>query len=292
MQSPFLSVIVVTYNSQDFIGDCLESIKRAGVQACKSANVQECKGENGCSFWETIVVDNASVDGTVEVVRQFKWVRLICNSENLGFAAGVNRGAKEAIGEWLLLINPDCVVDENAFAELYEFAQKGDDEIAVIGLQLLNSDGTLQPSGRRFPKVWEFVLALLGFYRKMEAKWFEGRNFAEVQEVDEVSGAALAIRRKVFEQIGGMDEGFFLFFEELDLCKQVKAKGLKVVYLPKAKVKHLWGASVKRVPDLARKAQKRSAIKYFGKHHGLLAAIFVAIAFAIRDFASKIRQNF
>lgn len=282
LQHPFMSVIIVTYNSQGFIGDCLKSVERAGLQACRRARV--------CEFWETIVVDNASTDETIEVVKRFERVRLICNDENLGFAAGVNRGAKEAKGEWLLLLNPDCIVDEKAFAELYEFAQSGDEKIAVIGLQLLNPDGTLQPSGRRFPKVWEFTLALLGFHRQMEASWFEGRDFTKLQEVDEVSGAALAIRRKVFEQVGGMDEGFFLFFEELDFCRRVKSVGWKVVYLPSAKVRHHWGASVKQVPKVARSAQRRSAILYFRKHHGLLSASLIALALYLRDCAHKLRS--
>ncbi len=276
---PFLSVIIVTYNSQDFVGECLRSVK----QAIEKAQIREGLGV------EIIVVDNASTDGTVEIVRQFEDVRIIRNAQNLGFAAGVNRGAKAAQGNWLLLLNPDCLVDGNAILALVEFIQNCSDEVAIVGLQLLNPDGTLQPSGRRFPKVWEFVLALLGFSRWMEVRWFEGRDFTRVQEVDEVSGAALAINRNAFEQVGGMDEGFFLFFEELDLCRRVKAKGMKVVYLPDAKVKHLWGASVKRVPEIARKAQQQSAIRYFRKHHGRIASILVSIAFALRNFVHKIR---
>ncbi len=300
MTRPFLSVIVVTYNSQEFIRECLESIERAGMQVCehvstqshKNAGTKERKPTSECEFWETIAVDNASRDGTVEIVKRFKWVRLIRNPENLGFAAALNLGAREAKGKWLLLLNPDCILDENAFSELYKFVRNGDEKIAVIGFQLLNPNGTLQPSGRRFPKVWEFVLALLGFHRWMEARWFEGRDFTKVQEVDEVSGAALAIRHEVFEQVGGMDESFFLFFEELDLCRRVKAGGWRIVYLPNARVKHHWGASVKQVPELAKRAQKQSAIHYFRKHHCPLAAIFVAIAFNLRDFASKLRSLF
>ena len=285
---PFLSVIIVTYNSQDFIGKCLRSVERA-IEKAKSRDWG--LGTGDLFGAETIVVDNASIDGTVEIVRQFENVRLIRNTQNLGFAAGINRGAKAAQGDWLLLLNPDCIVDENAFSTLANFVQNCGNEIAIVGLQLLNPDGTLQPSGRRFPKVWEFILALLGFSRWMEARWFSGRDFTKVQEVDEVSGAALATSRKAFEQVGGMDEGFFLFFEELDLCRRVKAEGLKIVYLPDAKVKHLWGASVKRVPEIARKAQQQSAIRYFRKHHGRIASILVSIAFMLRNLAHKIRYR-
>ncbi|MFN4180894.1 MAG: glycosyltransferase family 2 protein, partial [Armatimonadota bacterium] len=123
MARPSLSVIIVTYNSQDFIGECLESVKRAGMQVCESASVQasknaetkELKHTSECKFWETIVVDNASTDETVEIVKRFEWVRLIRNPKNLGFAAAVNLGAREAKGEWLILLNPDCILDENAF---------------------------------------------------------------------------------------------------------------------------------------------------------------------------------
>ena len=285
---PFLSVIIVTYNSQDFIGECLRSVK----QAIEKAQIRDWGlGTGGWLGVETIVVDNASTDRTVEIVQQFENVRLIRNAQNLGFAAGVNRGAEVAQGDWLLLLNPDCVVDENALSTLADFVQNCGGEVAIVGLQLLNADGTLQPSGRRFPKVWEFLLALLGFSRWMEARWFKGRDFTKVQEVDEVSGAALAISRKAFEQVGGMDEGFFLFFEELDLCRRVKAKGMKVVYLPDAKVKHLWGASVKRVPEIARKAQQQSAIRYFRKHHGRIASTLVSIAFTFRNFVHEIRSR-
>jgi GT2 family glycosyltransferase len=285
---PFLSVIIVTYNSRDFIGECLKSVERA-IEKVKGRD-WELETGKGLGV-EIIVVDNASTDGTAEIVRQFKGVRLICNTQNLGFAAGINRGAKVAQGDWLLLLNPDCVVDENALSTLADFVQNCGDEVAIVGLQLLNADGTLQPSGRRFPKVWGFILALLGFSRWMEARWFKGRDFTKVQEVDEVSGAALAISRNAFEQVGGMDEGFFLFFEELDLCRRVKAKGLKVVYLPGAKVRHHWGASVKRVPEIARRAQQQSAIRYFRKHHGLIASTLVSIAFALRNFAHKTRYR-
>lgn len=280
---PVFSVIIVTYNSQEFIGDCIRSVEKAG-NALRSS----IKWDGNCEIWETIVVDNASTDRTVDVVQKFEGVKLISNRENVGFAAAVNRGVEEANGEWLFLLNPDCVLDEKAFIALLNFVQNCDEKVAVIGMQLLNPDGKLQPSGRRFPKVWEFVLALLGFHRQMEARWFAGRDFGKVQEVDEVSGAALAIKRKVFEQIGRMDEGFFLFFEELDLCRRVKASGWKVVYLPDVKVRHIWGGSIRKVPEIARRSQRESAIRYFRKHHSNLTAMVLTVVFWLRDAVRKV----
>lgn len=276
---PFLSVLIVTYNAQPFIRECLQSVFQAGEKLRSEMALE----------WEAIVVDNASEDDTVACVRQFEGVKLIANGTNAGFAAGVNLGARQAVGEWLLLLNPDCVVDEKAFVTFAQFAQSDEaNSVGIVGWQLLNPDGTLQPSGRRFPKAWEFALALLGFHRWMEGRWFSGRHFTQRQEVEEVSGAALAIRRRVFEQVGGMDEGFFLFFEELDLCQRVKAAGWRIVYLPEAKVRHYWGASVKGVPERARRAQRESALRYFRKHHGFGAFLLIWMAFGLQHLLRQL----
>ncbi len=277
---PFLSVLIVTYNAQAFIGDCLQSVRQAGER------LQATTGET----WEAIVVDNASTDATVSVMQQFSWAKLIVNPKNRGFAAGVNRAAQEAKGEWLLLLNPDTQLDKDAFVAFYRFV--GSEKFAplgVVGFQLFHPNGSLQPSGRRFPRLWEFLFAVLGGHRWMERRWLTERDFSLPQEVDEVSGAALAVRREAFEQVGGMDEGFFLFFEELDLCRRLKAAGWRVVYFPDAKVRHRWGASVKQVPALAQRAQRVSAIRYFRKHHGKVAAWLVQGAFIVQQFGRALK---
>jgi N-acetylglucosaminyl-diphospho-decaprenol L-rhamnosyltransferase len=282
---PFLSAIIVTHNAAPFVADCLQSLRRACLR------LQQATGQTA----EIIVVDNASCDETIAVVRRFPDVTLLVNEDNEGFAAGINRGAQLASGEWLLVLNPDCVLDENALVALHDFlaphpSSPDPHRIGVVGFQLLHPDGRLQPSGRRFPKVWEFALAALGFQRLMEARWFRGRNFSVPQEVDEVSGAAFAIRRAAFEQVGGMDDGFFLFFEELDLCRRLKAAGWRIVSLPTAKASHAWGASVKRVPALARLAQQHSALRYFRRHHGCAAAMLVRFALLLQLLGRFLRR--
>ncbi|GBC99672.1 N-acetylglucosaminyl-diphospho-decaprenol L-rhamnosyltransferase [bacterium HR17] len=276
---PFVSVIVVTYNAAAVIADCLRSVERAGTHA----GVR----------WETIVVDNASTDGTAAIVRQLGDGHLICHAENRGFAAGVNAGAQVARGDWLLVLNPDCELDAQALAAFCTFIQSPaahHPPVAVVGFQLLHPDGQLQPSGRRFPTTGEFVLAALGWHRVVNARWFAGRDFTRVQDVDEVSGAAFAVRRDAFAQVGGMDDGFFLFFEELDLCRRLKSAGWRIVYLPTAKVRHRWGASVSQVPALARLAQQHSALRYFRKHHGCAAAMAVRMALLLQQFARFLRR--
>ena len=278
---PFLSVIIVTYNAAPFVADCLQSLRRACLR------LRQVTGQTA----EIIVVDNASCDETVAIVRRFPDVTLLVNEDNEGFAAGIHRGAQLASGEWLLVLNPDCMLDENAPVALHEFLSRPNtQDIGVIGFQLRHLDGRLQPSGRRFPMVWEFALAALGFQRLMEARWFRGRNFFIPQEVDEVSGAAFAVRRAAFEQVGGMDDGFFLFFEELDLCRRLKAAGWRIVSLPTAKASHAWGASVKRVPALARLAQQHSALRYFRRHHGCVAAMLVRFALLLQLLGRFLRR--
>ncbi|MFA0731420.1 MAG: hypothetical protein LKKZDAJK_001192 [Candidatus Fervidibacter sp.] len=278
---PFLSVIIVTYNAAPFVADCLQSLRRACLR------LRQVTGQTA----EIIVVDNASCDETVAIVRRFSDVTLLVNEDNDGFAAGIHRGAHIASGKWLLVLNPDCMLDENALVTLHAFLSRPNtQDIGVIGFQLRHLDGRLQPSGRRFPTVWEFALAALGFQRLMEARWFRGRNFFIPQEVDEVSGAAFAVRRAAFEQVGGMDDGFFLFFEELDLCRRLKAAGWRIVSLPTAKASHAWGASVNQVPALARLAQQHSALRYFRRYHGCAAAILVRFALLLQLLGRFLRR--
>lgn len=278
---PFLSAIIVTYNAAPFIADCLQSLQRACLR------LRQATGQTA----EIIVVDNASCDETVAIAARFSDVTLLVNEDNEGFAAGINRGAHRALGQWLLVLNPDCMLEENALVALHDFLScPNTQDIGVIGFQLQHLDGRLQPSGRRFPTPWEFALAVLGFQRLMEARWFRGRHFFLPQEVDEVSGAAFAVRRAAFEQVGRMDDGFFLFFEELDLCRKVKVAGWRIISLPTAKAAHAWGKSVKQVPALACLAQQHSALRYFRRYHGCAAAMLIRFALMLQLFLRFLRR--
>lgn len=256
-----LSIIIVAWNSRKDLPECLESIRQNPFGG-------DC---------EVLVVDNGSSDDTAEVVRRgFPEVRLIANEKNSGFAAANNQGITEAQGDYLLLLNPDTVVHAGALDGMVGFLAAHED-VGVVGPLLLNTDGTIQPSTRRFP---DFRSALyhstifrsLGLFRGHYRQYMM-RHFKPDQptDVDQVMGAAFMTRRSVVDRIGVLDERFFMYYEEVDFCYRVKQAGWRVVILPDMRITHHGGASSAQVPVAARMMVLTSLIQYLRKHRGSLA---------------------
>ncbi|MFN3928808.1 MAG: glycosyltransferase family 2 protein [Thermoflexus sp.] len=256
-----VSIIIVSWNVWAWLSQCLASAREG---------MGDLKGE-------IIVVDNASTDGTPDRVQEaFPEVRLLRNPVNRGFSAANNQGMAVARGRYLFLLNPDTLVLNRAIEALVAFAD-AHPEAGVVGPQLLNPDGTVQSSRRRFPTFWTALF---------ESTWWQpyaprpllrhyyvlDRSDEEIQEVDWVTGAAMLVRREVVEQVGPMDEGFFMYAEELDWCRRIRAAGWRVFYYPPAKVIHYGGRSSDQVPAVQHLAFQRSKIRYFRKHHGPIAA--------------------
>jgi Predicted glycosyltransferases len=271
-----VSVIVVSWNVWSWLAPCLRSIRQA---------LGRLEGE-------IIVVDNASTDGTPERVREaFPEVRLLINPANRGFPAANNQGMAVARGRYFFLLNPDTIVLDQAIEELVTFADAHPD-VGVVGPQLLNPDGSVQSSRRRFPTFWTALF---------ESTWWQpwaprsilthyyvlDRPDHEIQEVDWVTGAAMLVRREVVERVGPMDEGFFMYAEELDWCRRIRQAGWRVFYYPPAKVIHYGGRSSDQVPALQHLAFQRSKIRYFRKHHGTWAAAALR-AFLIAQYLWQI----
>ena len=255
-----LSVIIVNWNVRDLLRECLRSIE---------------VGKGDLSL-EIIVVDSASSDDSVTMVRsEFPWVRLIPCAENVGFPRGNNIGLKEARGDYLLLLNPDTVVLDDALAALVAFLQANPD-VGAVGPQLLNSDGTVQSSRRRFPTI------ATGFF---ESTWLEGmapgvlrRYYAldlpddATADVDWLTGACIMVPRSAYEAVGGMDEGYFMYSEELDWCRRIKESGRRVVYYPATRVIHHVGKSSEQAVTARHINFNRAKLRYFCKYHGRLVA--------------------
>ncbi len=232
-----LSIIIVNYNVKEFLENALISIKKAieGINA------------------EIFVVDNASEDGSVEMVRQkFPDVHLIANTENLGFAKANNQALKLARGKYILLINPDTIVQEDTFKVLISFLESHPD-CGMVGCKVLNPDGTLQLACRRsFPTPWVAFTKMVGLSSLFpKSKIFARYNLTyldpnEVAEVDAVSGSFMMIRREVYEKIGGLDEDFFMYGEDIDWCYRIKKAGWKIYYVPFTQIIHFKGESTKR----------------------------------------------
>jgi len=258
---PDLSVIIVNWNVRALLRRCLHSILAR---------------PHPCSL-EVIVVDNGSTDGSAEMVRtEFPQAHLIANPDNRGFTAANNQGLTVARGRYVLLLNPDTEVVGDALETMVTFADAHSD-VGVVGPQLLNPDGTVQSSRRRFPTLATALfestwLQPYAPHRLLARYYVLDRPDDEVQDVDWVTGAALMARREAVEQVGPLDEGFFMYSEELDWCRRFRAAGWRVVYLPTARVIHHEGKSSEQVLPARHIHFQTSKIRYFRKYHGPAAA--------------------
>jgi GT2 family glycosyltransferase len=229
-----------------------------------------------CSIrFEVIVVDNASSDGSADMVRtEFaEKVKLIQNEVNRGFGAAHNQAIAESRGRYVFLLNPDCrIIDDNALRRMVEYMDSHLD-IGMLGPKVVYPDGRLQFSARRFPT---FAAALfrhtpLGRFfphnRFVRKYLMEDWDHRETADVDWLSGAALMIRKKTIEEIGLLDERFFMYVEDMDWCKRAHMYGWRVVYYPEAEVSHRIGASSdqKVIPMIHE--HRKSMLRYFLKYN-------------------------
>jgi len=232
-----LSVIIVNYNVRQFLENALTSLRRA------------MEGIDG----EIFVVDNASDDGSVAMVRStFPDVSVIAHTENIGFARANNLALKKARGEFVLLINPDTIVQEDTLRQMLHFFQEHPDA-GLAGCKILNPDGTFQlPCRRSFPTPWVAFTKIFGLSALFPSSRVFGRyNLTylspdETYEVDAVSGSFMMIRRAAYERVGGLDEVFFMYGEDLDWCFRVRQAGFRVYYVHSTQIIHFKGESTRR----------------------------------------------
>lgn len=250
---PDLAVVVVNRNAGAHLDRCLRSVLAAA----------------GGLALEVVVVDNASTDGSARAVETHPGVRLIANPDNRGFSAAANQGIRATAAPWVLLLNPDAEVWAGTLAALVERAED-DPRVAVVGPLLRNADGTVYPSGRRIPSLVDAVghafLAPLWPRNPFTRRYrMEEWDRTTEREVPWVSGAAMLLRRAAVEEVGLLDEGYFLYFEELDLCTRLRERGWKVLFTPEVEVLHEGGVSTGRSRRV-HLIHSRSAYRYFAKH--------------------------
>jgi hypothetical protein len=258
-----VSVVVVTYNSEQVIGSCLES----------------CRG------YPVIVVDNASVDGTLSEVRRFPHTRVIANSANLGFAAAVNQGVRDCGTEFILLLNPDVTLLTDISALEARFDEK---RVGAGTGQLVGEDGRPQEGFgiRGFPTPVTLVFEVLGLNRIFPWNPVNRRyrkivgNLDGPCEVDQPAGAFLLFRKRLWETLGGFDESFYpVWFEDVDFCKRAKEAGYKLVYEPSVRARHRGGHSVRALPGECRELYWYvSLLRYASKHFRPLGFRLVSAA--------------
>lgn len=265
-----ISVILVSWNVRDHVRNCLQSI----LDQTKDID------------YEVIVVDNDSHDGTVEMIREeFPWVKVIASDTNLGFGKANNRGAEIATGDIVFVLNDDTILTENSLKIVYDKVMQ-EQEIGVLGYHLTNPDGSHQDSVRRYPQLLDQVLILLklhNFFPRIAPirRYFaQDFDYTKEQDVDQVMGACMVMRKEVFDKAGGFDERFFVWFEEVDLQKRIlEEQGLRIVYSPITEMIHVKGASFSQLMSLnSQKLFNRSMRQYFAKHNGLLrTAVLMAV---------------
>jgi GT2 family glycosyltransferase len=228
-----------------------------------------------CQDVEILVVDNASTDGTIEAVRQqFPQVHLIENSGNVGFAQANNQAIGLSQGNYVLLLNPDTEVKPGALQTLLNFME-AEPEIGLVGAQLLNADGSLQTSCYPAPtllrELWRLFhldsLRPYGTYRM--AAW----SRTQPRAVETLLGACLFIRRQVLDEVGLLDEDYFMYSEEIDLCFRVGQTGWPIYWVPQAQIVHYGGQSTQQVPTKMFLHLYGSKLRYFRKHYGRASAL-------------------
>lgn len=251
-------IVIVTYKCREMALTCLESIGKQLPEGLKN----------------TVVVDNASGDGTVEAVRErFPQVRVVAQQTNGGFASGVNAGMS-ALPEHrvVCLLNPDAVLLDDGLLGAAAYLDSNED-IGVMGGRIENLDGTLQPSSRAFPSHLNALFNRHSLFTKLVPgnRWSKAYLMTdwghdEVQDVDWVSGALMLIHRRAIERVGVLDEGYFFSIEDVDYCRRVHDAGLRVVYYPGVTVRHRVGGSSRKAVFRAMAAHHRGMWRYYRKH--------------------------
>jgi GT2 family glycosyltransferase len=254
-----LSIVIVNWNAKDYLENCLKSIYR----------------ETEDLAFEVFVVDNASSDGSREMIKKaFPQVSLIEEPENVGFARANNRALPECRGRYVLLLNPDTAVVDRCLEKMWNFMEQRPNAGAA-GCRILNTQGDLDRfhSAKRFPTPFSkfFVdvhldrIFLLGrFFGKYS---IAGWDRSDEREIDVLSGAFMFVRRESIEEVGFLDERFFLLVEDIDWCRRIKEKGWKILFNPHAEIIHHSGISIDRVKSTRIKNAIFSYLIYFQKHH-------------------------
>ncbi|MCK9594965.1 MAG: glycosyltransferase family 2 protein [Candidatus Omnitrophica bacterium] len=269
-----ISVVIVNWNVRSMLKQCLDSLYRF---------------TSDISF-EVFVVDNGSLDGSAEMVaKEFPWAILIANSRNLGFSAGNNQALRQARGRYSILLNPDTELVDNSLKAMADFMD-GHPQVDCIAPRLIFADGSLQESCRHFPSFFTDLSESLyldeAFPGNRIFNWYRigVYSFDRMGPVDQPYGACLLFRKEDLVRLDFMDERFFMYYDEIDLCYRLKKSGGVIYYLPQIRVIHHGNQSSKQVPDACHSWKLRSRLAFFNKHYGRQAMVVLFFNLALRSF--------
>jgi GT2 family glycosyltransferase len=241
-----LSIVIVSFNARADLARCLESLEAAPPAVTH----------------EIVVVDNGSTDGSADAARRWPDIRVIALASNVGFAKGNNAGIHATTGDAILLLNSDTVVPRGALDQLIAELER-DPGVAVVGPRLVDANGHAELSFGR----------MIGPFNELRQKR-RARNRGEVERLtrqrhypDWVSGACLLVRRADADAVGGLDERFFMYTEDVDFCAAIRARGRRILFTPAVEIVHLRGRSAASAPAPTRAAYRRSQVAFYEKHH-------------------------
>lgn len=277
--SPAISVVIVAWNAKPYLELCLESLASAPPRRSM----------------EVLVVDNASADGSVEMIEtKFPWVKLIKSPENLGFSKGNNVAIRQAQGRYIALVNPDVIVFPGCLDVLADFLDQNP-RVGNVGPRVLNPDMSLQSSCRRFPTLWNNFCSASGLSSKFKnSRFFAGEHmfyFAHDRTlaVDVIVGCFSFIRREALDSVGLLDEDLFMYGDDVDWCRRARNAGWDVVFYPGAQAIHDRGKTTAPYPVRFAVAQQRSVLHYWSKHHGFWGVLGIR---SIMLFHHLLRYSF
>jgi GT2 family glycosyltransferase len=268
-----LAIVIVSWNCREYLSGCLRSIASSGTQ----------------SGYTVIVVDNDSDDGTVAYVREaFPSVRIFGNTRNVGFAAANNQGMRGTQSRYVLLLNPDTVLQQGSLDAMIRFMDEHADAWAA-GPAILNPDGSRQHSGVRFPSNWNIAVEAFFLDRLFPRSRLFGRHkelyedTGRVRDVDYLQGSCLMVRADAIGKVGDLDEQFFMYFEETDWCYRMKRAGGKVVYCPAAAIVHFGGGETGHFDEPRLVYYHRSLVLFYRKHYSTGKLVILRPLLVIRS---------
>lgn len=274
MTTPHVSIVVLSWNTKDLLANCLNALAR----------------DPDHRRWEVLVVDNASGDGSADLVaEQFPWVKLIRNTANLLYSEGNNIGARAACGTYLCLLNSDTEVFPGAITMLADYLSTHSD-CGAVSPQLLWPDGRIQHECKRLLRLRDVFASMPGIRRLPWSRkvrqhaTMDDFDHTTSRDVDQPPGACMMMRREEYLTLGGLDPRLSLFFNDVDLCQRLLRNQRRIYYLAEAKVYHHHGASTKKkVEEFGHPLWQRNRIAYFRKYGGALAALLVTICFLLES---------
>lgn len=271
-----VTVVIVNWNSWSLLKRCLDSLAPA-ISAGES---------------DVLVVDNGSTDGSADRCRvEYPAVRVVASDRNLGYGAGNNLGVASTSAEFVFLLNSDAIVPPGTIAALTA-AVRSDDRVALAGCRLLNEDGSIQLSCMRFPTLWLIAVQELLLYRlfpKLPRMFAEPPMRVRPGACDWVYGAAMLVRRRAFDAVGGFDPGFWMYAEEMDLCYRLTAAGWSVLFDPSSTVVHLGEGSWAHGSPVPRYLRARGLVRFLERHcpaSARLGRVLVGAGAALRLLAA------